>query len=203
MTSMPATTSFPAEDPAETVTVPALRWWQRQWFRALAGTSVALAQFAPTFFFAEDARWVVGGGSGWSLEVQPYHLQVWFAFLLIPFLRHVAYRKRDFLLIAIIPFYGEYLAGKVIYRLLGLPRRDWPPRPDELPRAVRIPGGRGAYLLPKTVAEAETQRAAWCINPNHQHPYATWSDTRLAGCAGLRTQNAASEPPQTGTHPPR
>src|SRR3954449_3558858 len=171
MTSMPATTSFPGGDTAETVTVPALRWWQRQSFRTLSGTTVALAQFAPTYFFAEDDRWLVGGGSGPGLRGPPHPPAVWFALLLIPLLRHVAYRKRDFLLIAIIPFYGEYLAGKVIYRLLGFPRRDWPPRPDELPRAVRILGGRGAYLLPTTFAAAETQRAAWCINPNHQHPY--------------------------------
>src|SRR3954452_8582052 len=102
MTSMPATTSFPAGDTAETVTVPALRWWQQQWFRTLAGTTVALAQFTPTYFFAEDDRWVVGGGTGPFLEVQPYHLHAWFAFLLIPVLRHVAYRKPDFLLIALI-----------------------------------------------------------------------------------------------------
>lgn len=190
MTSMTATTSSAAGRTPGDVTIPAVRWWQHRWFRTLAGTTVFLGQFAPTYIFAEDDRWVVGGHTGWSFEVQPYHLDVWFAFLLIPFLQKVAYRKRDFLLIALIPFYGEYLAGKVIYRLLGLPRRDWPPRPDELPRAVRIPKGRGDYLLPKTFAEAETQRAAWCINPDHQHPYASWSDARLAGCASNRTRLA-------------
>ena len=37
-------------------------------------TTVALAQFAPTYFFAEDDRWVVGGDTGWSLEIELYHL---------------------------------------------------------------------------------------------------------------------------------
>jgi hypothetical protein len=97
------------------------------------------------------------------------------ALVLLPFLRHASYRARDVLLITLVPIYGAMVAAVVVSRLVALPRRDWPPRPDEVDRVVRIPRSRGAYLLRPTFADAESLRARWCVNPGHHHPYATWS----------------------------
>ena len=107
---------------------------------------------------------------------------IWVAFLLMPFLRMVSYRKRDVLLIALVPIYGQMVAGLVVSRLMALPVRDWTPREDELPRVVRIPGGRGAYVVKRTFGEAEALRTTWCRNPRHQHPYASWRDAQTFFC---------------------
>ena len=63
------------------------------------------------------------------------------------------------------PFYGQYAATDIVSRLVALPRRDWTPRVDELPRVVRIPGGRGACVLPPSVPAAELLRDERCRNP--------------------------------------
>ncbi len=106
----------------------------------------------------------------------------WVGLLLMPFLRSVSYRKRDVLLIALVPIYGPMVVGLVVSRLMALPRRDWTPREDELPRVVRIPGGRGAYVVERTFGEAEALRTAWCRNPEHTHPYASWREARTFFC---------------------
>jgi hypothetical protein len=95
----------------------------------------------------------------WTLD--PHNLAVLAAVLLMPFLRSVSYRRRDVLLIALVPLYGALVAGLVVFRLLSLPRRTWPPRADELDRVVRIPGGRGDYVVRPTYADAEHLRTAW------------------------------------------
>ena len=56
------------------------------------------------------------------------------------------------------------------------------PREDELPRVVRIPGGRGAYVLEQTFGEAEALRTEWCRNSEHSHPYASWHEARTYFC---------------------
>jgi hypothetical protein len=106
----------------------------------------------------------------------------WVAVLLMPFLRMVSYRKRDVLLIALVPIHGPMVAGLVVSRLMALPRRDWTPREDELPRVVRIPGARGAYVLAPTFGEAEALRTGWCRNPRHEHPYASWREAQTFSC---------------------
>ena len=74
------------------------------------------------------------------------------------------------------PFYGRFAATDIVSRLIALPRRDWTPRVDELPGVVRIPGGRGAYVLPPSVPAAELLRDERCRNPDHDHPYLSWRD---------------------------
>lgn len=51
-------------------------------------------------------------------------------FLLVA--RRVSYRRRDVWMV-VVPWFGNYLIGKAVWRLMGLPYRDWPPRPDEIP----------------------------------------------------------------------
>jgi hypothetical protein len=85
-------------------------------------------------------------------------------------------------LFALVPIYGPMVAALVLTRLIALPRRDWTPREDELPRVVRIPGGRGAYVLEQTFGEAEALRTEWCRNPEHSHPYASWHEARTYFC---------------------
>jgi hypothetical protein len=96
---------------------------------------------------------------------------------------HVSYRARDVLLL-LIPVVGLLIAVKIVMRALDLPRRDWPPRTDEIPRAVRIPHGRGNWFLARDFAEAEHYRSRWCINPEHDHPYESWELAHQIGCRG-------------------
>jgi hypothetical protein len=47
-------------------------------------------------------------------------------------LDRVSYRSRDWLLISLVPIWGQFVVPfRVGWRLAGLPIRDWPPRPDE------------------------------------------------------------------------
>jgi hypothetical protein len=55
-------------------------------------------------------------------------------------------------------------------------------RPEELPRAVRLPAGRGQWFLARDFREAEDYRARWCRNPGHQHPYDDWEQAQAVGC---------------------
>ena len=57
------------------------------------------------------------------------------------------------------------LTGILVSRLLSLPRREWPPRPDEEARVVPVPGEPSAYLLMPSFAAAEALRTAWCATP--------------------------------------
>ena len=82
------------------------------------------------------------------------------------------------LLVALVPVVGPMLAGISVYRLLSLPRRTWPPRPDEADRVVGVPDDPGAYLLLPTFAAAEALRTAWCDNLHHEHPYPSWRVAR-------------------------
>jgi hypothetical protein len=144
-----------------------------------AGLVTMLALMLSMFFVHQPVRWHVGAS---FIELDPVRLQAYTGLLLMPFLRLVSYQARR-LLIMLVPFYGAYLAAEVVWRLLCLPRRDWVPRYDELPRVVRIPRGRGDYVLRPSFEDAEALRSAWCVDPGHEHPYATWSDAHLAGCA--------------------
>jgi len=157
-----------------------LTWRQLRDVRLVAGL-VTMLGLMSLMLVPDPVRWQIGS---FTLELQPWRAQLYLAVLLVPFLRQVSYRKRDALLIGLVPFWGAYLAAEIVWRLLCLPRRDWVPRYDELPRVVRIPHGRGDYLLLPTFQDAEALRSAWCVNSEHHHPYPTWTDARVAGCAG-------------------
>ena len=45
-----------------------------------------------------------------------------------------------------------------------------------------VPGSRGVYVQPATFAAAEELRSAWCVNPEHRHPYAGWAEAARSGC---------------------
>jgi hypothetical protein len=55
----------------------------------------------------------------------------------VPLLPLVSYRRRDWLFISFVPFWGFVVASRVGWRLANLPTKDWPLRPDE--RAARVP----------------------------------------------------------------
>lgn len=162
--------------------LPRWRWWQHPAIRIGAGLVVTLGLLAVLGWFPLAARWRWHLSGSSYVEIEPSRLHVYVGLLLVPFLRKVSYRKRDVLLIALVPVYGQLMIGKVVYRLLGLPRRDWPPRPDEVDRAVRIPREAHLYVLRPSFADAEALRARWCVNPRHQHPYDTWAAAHQIGC---------------------
>jgi hypothetical protein len=68
--------------------------------------------------------------------------------LLVPVLRLVSYRRRDWLVLAFVPGWQYVLAWRIGYRAALLPVRDWTPRPDERLRARRLRRGRLWVLLP-------------------------------------------------------
>lgn len=68
--------------------------------------------------------------------------------LLVPVLRLVSYRRRDWLVLAFVPGWQYVLAWRIGYRAALLPLRDWTPRPDERLRARRLRRGQLWVLLP-------------------------------------------------------
>ncbi len=163
--------SVMAADPAVGATA---RWRQRRSTRTVVAAVVTvslLGWMIASVGFVDDGR--ATGGQ---------------AFLLLPalvlwaFLRRVSYRRRDIAILLLVPVYGQFLCGVIVSRLLALPRRDWTPRPDELPRVVRIPQGRGAYVLAPSFAQAEELRGVWCRNVRHAHPYESAAVAPLIGC---------------------
>ena len=57
--------------------------------------------------------------------------------LFVPLLPLVSYRRRDWLFISFVPFWGFVVAARVGWRLANLPAKDWPLRADE--RAASVP----------------------------------------------------------------
>jgi hypothetical protein len=171
---------------------PPEHWRQRPGVRAAVATAVVVALLGGLGYLPGYA-WTVHLVGGVSWQLGPIGVMLALGLLLTPALPKVSYRRRDLLLIALIPLFGQFLVGKVIYRLLSLPRRDWPPRPDERPRLVPVLGEPRVYLLPATFADAEELRSQWCTNPQHRHPYPTWDaaqqDGRIhpagRGCGGV------------------
>jgi hypothetical protein len=157
-----------------------LTWWRRPVVRFAVGLVVWAGLTLPGLLLPRRT-WTFTLGS-FNADFSPEKIEVWAALLLMPFLRMASYRKRDVLLILLVPVYGHMVAGVVVSRLLALPRRDWTPRSDELPRVVRIPGGRGAYVLQSSFPEAELLRRDWCRNPDHDHPYLSWHDAQTTFC---------------------
>ncbi|MGQ0465865.1 MAG: hypothetical protein ACT4QG_11155 [Sporichthyaceae bacterium] len=58
--------------------------------------------------------------------------------------RKVSYRSRDAFLL-FVPFYGWYFFGLIVWRLTGLPHRDWSPRWDEIAVAQEPQTPAGPY----------------------------------------------------------
>jgi hypothetical protein len=160
--------------------------WQRSFpVRLLAGALTFAAFLSPWFVLSRD--WVLHipvDGPG-SLELTRGAVPALMALVLVPFLGQASYRKRDSFLITLVPVYGYLVAGMVVSRLIARPRRDWPPRPDELDRVVRIPGAGGDYLLMDTFSVAEELRTRWCVNPEHRHPYESWELAQQLFCHRL------------------
>jgi len=181
--STPATHSEEPVSPARTVP-PAGTWWRRPAVRCTVGLAVFAGLVVTPLVTSRHLVWNLGGG--WTFDFDPMDVTAYAAFLLLPFYRRASHRKRDLLIVVLVPFYGQFVAAKVVSRLIALPRRDWTPRVDELPRVVRIPGGRGAYVLPPSFPAAELLRAEWCRNPDHDHPYLSWHDAQTLFCQNPR-----------------
>ncbi len=91
--------------------------------RFLAGT-VAVA----VVFLSQPVGWLAGHPHGPWVDVVNFGAP---ALLFLPLLPLVSYRRRDVLIMAIVPFWNAVLAAKVGWRLANLPARDWRPRPGE------------------------------------------------------------------------
>ena len=181
--STPATHSEEPVSPARTVP-PAGTWWRRPAVRCTVGLAVFAGLVVTPLVTSRHLVWNLGGG--WTFDFDPMDVTAYAAFLLLPFYRRASHRKRDLLIVVLVPFYGQFVAAKVVSRLIARPRRDWTPRVDGLPRVVRIPGGRGAYVLPPSFPAAELLRAEWCRNPDHDHPYLSWHDAQTLFCQNPR-----------------
>jgi hypothetical protein len=120
-------------------------WRQREWFRVLlaVGTVAALVVL-PAYLRDQgwDGRLTVGGGV--MLELHSQDAMLYVAVALLPVMRLVSYRKRDVLLVALVPLYQLFLVGRIVYRLSFLPLRDWRPRPDEVPEVTSV--GFGVWV---------------------------------------------------------
>ena len=100
--------------------------------RFLGGLATLTLSMLPTillpardYFTWPTNRFVVFGGHELGLLIC--------GLLFIPLLPLVSYRRRDWLLISFVPFYGYVVAARVGWRLVNLPAKDWPLRPDEVP----------------------------------------------------------------------
>lgn len=152
--------------------LPPPRWWQRQPVPGGVGALVAVVLLAASLFSrGHEWHWSLGLPTGASVQLTQSGLMPLVALLLMPLMPQVSYRKRDALLVGLVPLVGPMLAGLLVSRLLSLPRREWPPRPDEAARVVPVPGERSAYLVMPSFAAAESLRTAWCADPDHHHPY--------------------------------
>ena len=135
--STPVTRSEEPVAPDRTLPT-AWTWWRRPAFRV--GLAVFAGLVVAPLATSRHLLWHLG--HGWTFDFDPMHVTAYAAFLLLPFYRRASHRKWDLLLVVLVPFYGQFVAAKIVSRLIALPRRDWTPRVDELPRVVRIPGGR-------------------------------------------------------------
>ena len=122
--------------------------------------------------------------------------------LLVPVLRLVSYRRRDWLVLAFVPGWQYVLAWRIGYRAALLPLRDWTPRPDERLRARRLRRGRLWVLLPDddlASPEPHPVPLAGTVQLASTVPLA--STVQLAGVA-VPDEGAASTPvaePVTGS----
>ena len=94
-------------------------------------------------------EWLEEGPASDLLEAMPMTLV---GVLLLPAFGRVSFRKRDWLFFFLVPLWGLVIAWKVGFRLTSLPYRDWPPRPDEVDRARRVPGTMYHVVLPEPSA---------------------------------------------------
>ena len=125
-------------------------------------------------------------GHGWTLDLDPRDVAGYAAFLLLPIYRRTSHRKRDLLIVALVPFYGQLVAATIVSRLIALPRRDWTPRVDELPRVVRIPGGRGAYVLPRASRRTGASAHRVVPQPRPRPSVPSWEDAQTLFCQSAR-----------------
>ncbi|MGN6611232.1 MAG: hypothetical protein ACTHLJ_05610 [Angustibacter sp.] len=144
--------SFPSADPwlpplvdrVPVVPAPTGRRPRPLWLRVAAGGAAVVAGVE-----------LVGVGSsladelarhGWNVGIDGRPLLTLLALALWFVLPHVAYRRRDVLML-LIPIYGVWIVALAFYRLAGLPYRDWRPRPDELARVAQVDGLPRYYVL--------------------------------------------------------
>jgi hypothetical protein len=99
--------------------------------RVAVGTLVAVVLLGSSLFDSgwSDGNWSFDLAAGTTVQISRHALLPLFALLLMPFMPLVSYRKRDVLLVGLVPVVGPMVAGIMVYRLMSLPRRDWPPRP--------------------------------------------------------------------------
>jgi hypothetical protein len=166
------------------------RWWHRDLVRFPVAGAVVVG-FLVLYGTAPHTVWEWPLGDSVALVMSPRGLLLGAAVIAeLVILPRVSYRFRDVLWMWF-PLVGAVLAVKLLFRAMLLPRRDWTPRPDELPVTVRLPGGRGQWFLARDFREAEDYRARWCRNRQHHHPYAGWEQAQAVGCRQDRPPSPA------------
>ena len=70
----------------------------------------------------------------------PQSTPFWVGLLMVALLSRVSYRPRDLLIFLFVPIYWLWVVARVASRLMFLPYRDWPPRPDEWDRMLIVAG---------------------------------------------------------------
>ena len=128
-----------------TAVTPTLSWRQREQARHTAGLFAVLAALAPVVLIDPDHPVELELDSHGHLVLGPQSTPFWVGLLVVAFLSRVSYRPRDLLIFLFVPIYWLWVAARVASRLMFLPYRDWPPRPDEWDR-MRIVAGR-VYVL--------------------------------------------------------
>ncbi|MGN6302445.1 MAG: hypothetical protein ACTHN8_15290 [Angustibacter sp.] len=144
--------SFPAADPwlpplvdrVPVVAAPEGRRPRPLWLRVGVGCAAAIASMALVSLGSSLADELARRGWNVGVDGAPFLtvlvVALWFV------LPHVSYRRRDVLML-LLPFYGVWIVGLALSRLVALPYRDWRPRPDEQPRVAQVEGLPRYYVL--------------------------------------------------------
>jgi hypothetical protein len=129
------------------------------WTTAAVLVTAALLMFRP--WPAADVPRILAPLPHVTLVDLPGSLLVAAALLVV--LPRVSYRRRDALLV-LVPYVPLWLVGMAVWRLSGLPYRDWRPRDDERSRVRVVPGTPFYVLAGERVAAASAQLRA---DPRH------------------------------------
>ena len=139
--------------PRDELEVPPARGRRPDWLRAVFAAAAVAACLALQYFDLGDA-YLGSRALGGHLDLRDVGPDLIVMALTWPLLPRVSYRRRDVLMI-LVPFYGVWVVGLVVWRLSGLPYRDWRPRDDELSRVRLVRGGPLYVLVPGSFAGAD------------------------------------------------
>ncbi len=123
--------------------------------RVLGGAAAVALLLAPQLLTPDE--WVAASHLGrfgvWRLVANAL-----VSLIFVPLLRLVSYRRRDWVLLALVPVWQWVVAYRIGYRAAILPLHDWPPRPDERLRVRRLATGPEWVLTPRPARASRIRR---------------------------------------------